>query len=59
MVGIIRSVLELKLKLTHVECKRIMMQVVVVEIDVDGPLNSKSTVFFELVLHIQVGLAIL
>jgi hypothetical protein len=36
-----------------------MMQVVVVEIDVDRPLNSKSTVFFELVLHIQVGLAIL
>ena len=59
MVGIIRSVLKLKLKLTHVECKRIMMQVVVVEIDVDRPLNSKSTVFFELVLHIQVGLAIL
>lgn len=59
MVGIIRSVLKLKLKFTHVECKRIMMQVVVVEIDVDRPLNSKSTVFFELVLHIQVGLAIL
>lgn len=58
MIRIIGSVLKFKLKVAHVKCKRIMVQIEIVKIDMDGPLYPKRTVFFELILHIQVGLSV-